>query len=122
MTQEPEDIKDMEAFLKMAKYPLVKHTDMPTDMREEAMDTCITAVEKYHADMEKCTQVRKQATCVDHAFRARAPWLRVLCQSKSFFCFCQMIKETMDKKFGAPWHVVAGGYFSYDITFEVTLK
>ena len=31
----------------------------------------------------------------------------------------QMIKETMDKKFGAPWHVVAGGYFSYDITFEV---
>ena len=30
-----------------------------------------------------------------------------------------MIKETMDKKFGAPWHVVAGGYFSYDITFEV---
>ena len=37
------------------------------------------------------------------------------------FAFCQMIKETMDKKFGAPWHVVAGGYFSYDITFEVRL-
>ena len=34
----------------------------------------------------------------------------------------QMIKETMDKKFGAPWHVVAGGYFSYDITFEVPAK
>lgn len=85
MAQEPEDIKDMEAFLKMAKYPLVKHTDMTQEMREEAMDTCITAVEKHHADMEKCTQ---------------------------------MIKETMDKKFGAPWHVVAGGYFSYDITFE----
>ena len=31
----------------------------------------------------------------------------------------QMIKETMDKKFGAPWHVVAGGYFSYEITYEV---
>ena len=25
----------------------------------------------------------------------------------------------MDKKFGAPWHVVAGGYFSYEITYEV---
>ena len=40
------------------------------------------------------------------------------------FCKCgpgwlQMIKETMDKKFGAPWHVVAGGYFSYEITYEV---
>lgn len=57
LAQEPEDIKDMEAFLKMAKYPLVKHTDMTTEMREEAMDTCITAVEKHHADMEKCTQV-----------------------------------------------------------------
>ena len=58
MAQEPEDIKDMEAFLKMAKYPLVKHTDMTQEMREEAMDTCITAVEKHHADMEKCTQAR----------------------------------------------------------------
>lgn len=57
MVQEPEEIKDMEAFLKMAKYPLVKHTDMTQEMREEAMDTCITAVEKHHADMEKCTQV-----------------------------------------------------------------
>ena len=124
MTQEPEDIKDMEAFLKMAKYPLVKHTDMPTDMREEAMDTCITAVEKYHADMEKCTQVRKQTMCVDSAFRACAltdKWFHLLYRSKRLFCSYQMIKETMDKKFGAPWHVVAGGYFSYDITFEVLL-
>lgn len=62
LAQEPEDIKDMEAFLKMAKYPLVKHTDMTTEMREEAMDTCITAVEKHHADMEKCTQVSLIAT------------------------------------------------------------
>jgi dynein light chain 4 len=62
LAQEPEDIKDMEAFLKMAKYPLVKHTDMTAEMREEAMDTCITAVEKHHADMEKCTQVSLTVT------------------------------------------------------------
>lgn len=74
MAQEPEDIKDMEAFLKMAKYPLVKHTDMPTDMREEAMDTCITAVEKYHADMEKCTQVSECRTDVDGH---KCPWVAV---------------------------------------------
>ena len=49
--------RDMEAFLKMAKYPLIKHTDMTAEMREEAVDICITAVEKYQADMEKCTQV-----------------------------------------------------------------
>ena len=24
----------------------------------------------------------------------------------------------LDKKFGGPWHVVAGSYFSYEITHE----
>lgn len=51
------DVEDMEAFYKMAKYPLVKFTDMTAEMREETMDICITAVEKYNSDMEKCTQV-----------------------------------------------------------------
>ena len=49
--------KDMEAFFKMAKYPLVRQTDMLAEMREEAVDVCVTAVEKHQADMEKCTQV-----------------------------------------------------------------
>jgi len=48
---------DMEAFQRAAKYTLVKYTDMTLEMREEAMDICITAVEKYTADIEKCTQV-----------------------------------------------------------------
>mmetsp|Transcript_28862 Transcript_28862/g.73643 ORF Transcript_28862/g.73643 Transcript_28862/m.73643 type:complete len:109 (-) Transcript_28862:529-855(-) len=78
--------EDMEAFLRVAKYTLVKHTDMHIEMKEEAMDICITAVEKYPNDMEKCTQ---------------------------------MIKDQMDKKFGAPWHVVVGKSFSYEITYEV---
>jgi hypothetical protein len=30
---------------------------MTAEVREEALDICITAVEKYAADMEKCTQV-----------------------------------------------------------------
>jgi hypothetical protein len=49
--------EDMEAFFRQAKYPLVKYTDMTAEMKEEAMDICITAVEKYPADMDKCTQV-----------------------------------------------------------------
>lgn len=48
----------MEAFLRQAKYPLIKYTDMTAEMREEAMDVCITAVEKYPQDVEKCTQAR----------------------------------------------------------------
>ena len=31
----------------------------------------------------------------------------------------QVIKDAMDKKFGPPWHIVAGKYFSYDVTYEV---
>lgn len=52
---------DLETFFRQAKYPLVKYTDMSAEMREEAMDICITAVEKYPTDTEKCTQVG--ATC-----------------------------------------------------------
>lgn len=32
-------------------------SDMPAEMRDEAMDICIIAVEKYQKEMEKCTQV-----------------------------------------------------------------
>ena len=54
--------KDMEAFSKMAKYPLVRQTDMSAEMREEAVDVCVTAVEKHQTDMEKCTQVAREST------------------------------------------------------------
>lgn len=81
-----EQFEDMEAFLRVAKYTLVRYTDMNSEMKEEAMDLAITAVEKYPNDMEKCTQ---------------------------------MIKDMMDKKFGAPWHVVVGKGFSYEITYEM---
>lgn len=51
-----EKLEDMEAFLRVAKYTLIKYTDMHIEMREEAVDISITAVEKYPTDMEKCTQ------------------------------------------------------------------
>lgn len=47
----------MEAFRRMAKYPLVRACDMAPDVREEAVDICITAVEKHQPDMERITQV-----------------------------------------------------------------
>ncbi len=42
------------------QYTLVKFTDMNLEMKEEAMDICITAVEKYPNDAEKCTQVCRE--------------------------------------------------------------
>ena len=61
---DPISFEDMESFLRVAKYTLVKYTDMHAEMREEAMDTCITAVEKYPNDSEKCTQVRFGSSAV----------------------------------------------------------
>ncbi|GMH36508.1 hypothetical protein BSKO_04376 [Bryopsis sp. KO-2023] len=69
-TQEPPRFEDMEAFLRVAKYPLVKYTDMGAEMREEAMDVCITAVEKYPNESEKCTQMIKEL--MDRKFGS--PW------------------------------------------------
>lgn len=36
------------------------------------------------------------------------------------YLLLQMIKDQMDKKFGAPWHVVVGKAFSYEVTTEVS--
>lgn len=33
----------------------------------------------------------------------------------------QAIKEALDRKFGPRWHVIAGNYFSFEITHEVIL-
>ena len=49
--------KDMGAFLSMANYPLVKHSDMTQETRDSAVDICMTAVEKFATDLEKCSQV-----------------------------------------------------------------
>ncbi|GBG66910.1 hypothetical protein CBR_g72665 [Chara braunii] len=43
---------DREAFLKMAKYPLVKHSDMVEEVRLEAVEMVITAIEKHGTNYE----------------------------------------------------------------------
>ena len=82
-----EEPADKDAYIKMASYPLIKHCDMESEMRNEAVEICTGAVEKYGStDLERASQ---------------------------------LIKESMDKKFGAPWNVVLGEYFSFEVTSEV---
>ncbi|KAL4859342.1 Dynein light chain 4 [Chlorella vulgaris] len=88
-SQEPEYKRDMEAFYRMAKYPLVASSDCPADMKTEAVDVCVAACERHASDIEKCTQ---------------------------------MIKDTLDKRFGGPWHVVVGRAFSFEVTHEVRAR
>ena len=37
-------------------------------------------------------------------------------------CTVQTIKESLDKRAGGPWHVVAGMNFAFDVTHKVTMK
>lgn len=185
--------QSMDEFFKMAKYPLIKHCDMTAEMREEAVDICITAVEKFPSEREKCTQVRinRQGNASSivqrcrrflgsaarherqHAVSAQcaircvlterlqlghcpltAAWQcgklythrllqchglpetevhtlpapgsrrvggsgRHLSASDPAKRVPQLIKDTMDKKFGPAWQVVVGKGFSYDVQYEV---
>merc|ERR1712121_22487 len=67
-------------------YPLIRHTDMPEEMRVEAMELCVTACEKHAGNNEAAAK---------------------------------LIKETMDKKFGASWHTIVGEGFGFELTHEL---
>lgn len=55
----PDDAKSarMEAFLKTAKYPLLRTSDMLAEAREETVEIIVMAVEKFASDLEKCSKV-----------------------------------------------------------------
>jgi hypothetical protein len=38
--------------------------------------------------------------------------------AKNYEASCQLIKTTMDKKFGASWHCIIGEGFGFDITYQ----
>ncbi|XP_023246181.1 dynein light chain 4, axonemal-like [Copidosoma floridanum] len=67
-------------------YPLCKYTDMQDDMKSEAMEITVTAVEKYADNYESAAR---------------------------------MVKESLDRKFGAPFNVIIGEAYSYSVTYQV---
>ena len=89
-----EQFEDMEAFLRVAKYTLVRYTDMNSEMKEEAMDLAITAVEKYPNDMEKCTQVGEEThtqvapQALLPARRPSMPYHSLQLRSSACACLC----------------------------------
>lgn len=66
-------------------YPLCKHTDMSEDMKQETLELCVTAVEKYTDNYERAAK---------------------------------MIKENLDKKFGAPFQVVVGESYGFFVVHQ----
>ena len=54
-----EEPADREAYIKLANYPLIKHTDMESEMRTEAVEICTGAIEKFPGNQEKSAQLIK---------------------------------------------------------------
>ncbi|XP_070309440.1 dynein axonemal light chain 4 isoform X3 [Odocoileus virginianus] len=98
---ETEGKKDEADYKRLQTFPLVRHSDMPEEMRVETMELCVTACEKFSNNNE-LPPTRLPPTSL------------VSLQSAA-----KMIKETMDKKFGSSWHVVIGEGFGFEITHEL---
>eukprot|EP00899_Mesostigma_viride_P006412 jgi/Mesvir1/15772/Mv03341-RA.1 len=90
---------DREAYLKMAKYPLIKHSDMIEEVRVEAVEMVITAVEKYSSNYEMAARTVKEQ--MDKKFGA--PWHCVVGEYFSFEITCE-VKNLL--------HIYTAGYIA----------
>ena len=93
--EETKSLETMEQFYKIAKYPLVKYSDMVEELRSEAMELVVSGAEKY------------------------APFEPV--QNRNYEAATKFVKENMDKKFAqlAPWNVVMGESMGFEISHQV---
>ena len=68
-----------DAINKLARAPLIKMCQMPLEMKQEAIEACMSSLEKHPGDYERCAQVSRIffSNCLRLAasFRARVPTL-----------------------------------------------
>jgi len=76
-----------EELRKVISRPLVKYSDMPTEMGSEAVEIVTMAMDKFQSN-------------------------------KNYESAAQLIKNTMDKKFGLTWHCAIGEGFGFDVTCQ----
>jgi len=48
-------------FRRLHSYPLIRQTDMPEEMRVEAMELCVTACEKFSTNNESAAKLIKES-------------------------------------------------------------
>ena len=90
-------------------FLISQHSDMNDEMKTEAMELCVTACEKFAANNEVRYHLGPQ--CIQHGNEHNL--------ITSLQAAAKMVKEAMDKKFGASWHVVVGEGYGFEITHEV---
>ncbi|XP_036924386.1 dynein light chain 4, axonemal isoform X1 [Sturnira hondurensis] len=57
---EVEGKKDEADYKRLQTFPLVRHSDMPEEMRVETMELCVTACEKFSNNNESAAKMIKE--------------------------------------------------------------
>ncbi|XP_066217354.1 dynein axonemal light chain 4 isoform X1 [Saccopteryx leptura] len=57
---EAEGKKDEADYKRLQTFPLVRHSDMPEEMRVETMELCVTACEKFSNNNESAAKMIKE--------------------------------------------------------------
>ena len=83
---------------------------MPTEMGGEAVEIITMAVDKFQAN--KNYEVSSSNENEHWSLQALTSFCCVIQAS------AQLIKNTMDKKFGLTWHCVVGEGFGFEITCQ----
>ncbi|XP_034063167.1 dynein light chain 4, axonemal isoform X2 [Gymnodraco acuticeps] len=62
--------KEEADYKRLHSFPLIRHTDMPEEMRVETMELCVTACEKFATNNEVSVS---SVTSFNHTLRLWAP-------------------------------------------------
>ncbi|KAL7833955.1 hypothetical protein AOLI_G00289150 [Acnodon oligacanthus] len=61
MAETAESKKDEADYKRLHSFPLIRHTDMPEEMRVETMELCVTACEKFATNNESAAKMIKES-------------------------------------------------------------
>ncbi|XP_077576069.1 dynein axonemal light chain 4 isoform X1 [Stigmatopora nigra] len=53
--------KEEADYKRLHSFPLIRHTDMPEEMRVETMELCVTACEKFATNNESAAKMIKES-------------------------------------------------------------
>uniref|UniRef100_A0A8C1XV59 Dynein light chain n=4 Tax=Cyprinidae TaxID=7953 RepID=A0A8C1XV59_CYPCA len=61
MAETADGKKDEADYKRLHSFPLIRHTDMPEEMRVETMELCVTACEKFATNNESAAKMIKES-------------------------------------------------------------
>ena len=113
-------INEIEYFSVILSTHSFKYSDMPTEMGSEAVEIITMATDKFHAAKNYEVHI------YDEFIHQLLEYIMFIIKCVLNPCFsllvqkgaAQLIKHTMDKKFGSTWHCIIGEGYGFDISCE----